>query len=301
VRTYVLSSWMALSSVAFTLFLPQMTWARPIIIGSIHLEPAAEVKRFWPLARYLANQLQSEGIDQGRVVVAQSILQMAAFLREGKVDVYIDSPFTAVAVTRLSGSKFLLRRWKMGVGEYHTVFFARKDSGISRLEDLKGKTIAFEEPFSSSGYLLPKMVLVEQGLKLVPKQAAAEAVEPDEVGYVFSYNDESTIIWVLRGKVVAGAIDNHRFLQQAKGTLENLTIISETFPIPRHIVSYRADLPHTLVDRIKEVLLQMDQQEEGRKVLEEFEKTTKFDAIPDQAMLPLLKSTTFIEAEFGQQ
>jgi hypothetical protein len=82
VRTYLSSSWMALSAAALILLLPQMTWARPISLGSIHLEPAAEVQRFWPLARYLANQLQSEGIDQGRVVVAQSILQMAAFLRE---------------------------------------------------------------------------------------------------------------------------------------------------------------------------------------------------------------------------
>jgi phosphonate transport system substrate-binding protein len=292
---------MALSAAALILLLPQITWARPISIGSIHLEPAAEVKRFWPLARYLANQLQSEGIDQGRVVVAQGVLQMAAFLREGKVDVYFDSPLTSVAVWRLSGSKFLLRRWKKGVGEYRTVIFARKDSGISRLEDLQGKIIAFEEPFSSSGYLLPKMVLVEQGFKLVPQQAATDSVEPDKVGYVFSYNDESTIIWVLRGKVVAGAIDNYSFLQQAKGTLENLTIIYETFPIPRHVVSYRADLPYNLVEKIKEVLLQMDQQEEGRKVLQEFEKTIKFDEIPNQAMLPLLKSITFIEAEFGHQ
>jgi phosphonate transport system substrate-binding protein len=292
---------MVFSSAALILLLSQLTWAAPIIIGSIHFEPAAEIKRFWPLARYLANQLQSAGIDHGRVVVAKSVFEMAAFLREGKVDLYIDSPFTSVAVSRLSGSKFLLRRWKKGVGEYHTVIFARKDSGISRLEDLRGKKIAFEEPSSSSGYLLPKMILVEQGLKLVPKQAATDAVEPDEVGYVFSYDDESTMVWVLRRQVFAGATDNHHFLGQAKGNLENLTIISETFSMPRHVVSYRADLPYKLVERLKEILLQMDQQEEGKKVLQEFEKTTKFDEIPDQAMLPLLKSRTFLEAEFGHQ
>jgi phosphonate transport system substrate-binding protein len=292
---------MALLAAAFILPLPQLTWARSLTIGSIHNEPAAEVKRFWPLARYLANQLQSAGIDQGRVVVAQSVLQMAAFLREGKVDLYLDSPFTAVAVSRLSGSKFLLRRWKMGVGEYHTVIFARMDSGISRLEDLKGKIIALEEPFSSTGYLLPKMVLGEQGLKLAPKQATTDVAEPDEVGYVFSYDDENTMVWVLRGKVLAGAIDNHHFLQQTKENLENLTVLYETFSIPRHIVGYRADLPDKLVERIKSILLQMHQQGEGRKVLQEFEKTAKFDEIPHHAMLPLLKSITFFDAEFGHQ
>jgi phosphonate transport system substrate-binding protein len=113
---------------ALVFLVPQVTWAGPITIGSIQTEPAHEVKRFLPLARYLAKQLQSEGIDQGRVVVAESIPQMATLLREGKADLFIDSPFPSVAISRLSGSKFLLRRWKKGLGEYHTVIFVRKDS-----------------------------------------------------------------------------------------------------------------------------------------------------------------------------
>lgn len=293
-----LSSWKALFYAACVVLLPHMSRAEPIRIGSIHTEPAHEFKIFSPLASYLAKQLQSEGIDQGKVVVAQSIPQMAAFLREGKVDLYIDSPFTAVAVSRLSGSKFLLRRWKKKVGEYHTVLFARKDSGIRHLADLKGKMIAFEEPFSSSGYLLPKMVLLQKGLNLVPKRAASDPVGPEEVGYVFSYNDESTMVWVLRRKVSAGALDNHRFPKMAKRNLRSLQIIHETFSMPRHIVSYRADLSPKLVARIKDVLIKMDRSKKGRKALRKFQKTTKFDDIPDQAIAPLLQSMTFIDAEF---
>jgi phosphonate transport system substrate-binding protein len=80
-----------------------------------------------------------------------------------------------------------------------------------------------------------------------------------------------------------------------------LKSIYETFSLPRQIVSYRADLPPKLVARIKEILLKMDQSEEGRKALQEFERTVKFDEIPDQAMAPLLKSMKFIEAELGLQ
>jgi phosphonate transport system substrate-binding protein len=284
---------------ALVFLVPQVAWTGPLTIGSISLEPAAEVKKFLPLAYYLAQQLQPEGIDHGRVVVADSIRQMAAFLREGKVDLYINSPFPALAVSRLSGSRLLLRRWKRGVAEYQAVIFTRQDSGISRLEDLKGKMIAFEEPFSSSGYFLPKLVLMQAGLKVVPKQEAADPVGLDEVGYVFSYTDESTMVWVLRGKVSAGAMDNHRFPTEAMGNLKSLKIIHETFAIPRHIVSYRADLSPPLVARIKEILLWMDQSEEGKKVLQAFEGTTKFDEIPEHAMDLLLKSITLIDAEFG--
>jgi hypothetical protein len=44
-----------------------------------------------------------------------------------------------MAVNRLAGSQLLLRRWKRKVGEYHTVIFAKQDSGVSRLEDQGAK------------------------------------------------------------------------------------------------------------------------------------------------------------------
>lgn len=281
------------------LLLPQGAWAKPIYIGSVHKEPMAEIQKFLPLAQYLGKQLQAERSGQGGVVVAESIPEMAAFLREGKVDLYIDSPYPSLAVGRLSGSKFLLRRWKKGVGEYHAVIFARKDSGISRLEDLKGKLIAFEEPFSSTGYFLPKLIMVQKGLKLALKKDASDPVGPAEVGYIFSLADENTMGWVLRGRAMAGAIDDQNYKKAAKGNLGSLKIVAKTFSIPRQVVSYRSDLPLKIVARIKEILLTMDQSEDGRKTLQDFENTTKFDELPNQAMAPLLKAGKFIDAELG--
>ncbi len=280
--------------------LPRLAWAGPINVGSISIEPASEIKRFLPFANYLAKQLKAEGFDQGKVVVAKSMPEMASFLKEGKVDLYIDSPFPSVAVSRLSGSKFLLRRWKKGIGEYHSVIFTNKDSGISRLEDLKGKIIAFEEPFSSSGYFIPKVALMQEGLKLVPKKDTSDPLAPAEVGYVFSRGDENTMLWVLRGKVMAGAMDNQKYPNEARGNLNSLRIVYKSSSFPRHIVSYRADLPVNLVAKIKETLIKMDQSEEGKKLLQQFEKS-KFDEIPDRSIEPLLKAGKFIDVELGLQ
>jgi phosphonate transport system substrate-binding protein len=224
---------------------------------------------------------------------------MASLLRDGKVDLHIDSPFPALAVSRLSGSRFLLRRWKKGVAEYHSVIFVKKDSDLRRLEDLKGKTLTFEEPFSSSGYIFPKMALLQEGLKLVPKTGPSESVGPEEVGYKFSLDDENTMVWVLRGKVVAGATDNHSYSEQSRENLSSLKIIYRTFSFPRHIVSHRADLPPKLVARAKEVLIKMGQSEEGREVLREFERTTKFDELPSEAVSRLLQARKFIDVEIG--
>lgn len=186
---------------------PGLAWGGTLTIGSISTEAAAEIKRFLPVARYLAERLRGEGVAQGKVVVARSIPEMGRLLREGKVDLYIDSPFPALAVSRLSGSKVFLRRWKKGVAEYHTVIFTRRDSGIERLADLRGRIISFEEPFSTSGYFVPKAIMLQQGLRMTPKKDPSGAIGPGEIGYVFSYGDETTMVWVLKGMASAGAME----------------------------------------------------------------------------------------------
>ena len=44
---------------------------------------------------------------------------------------------------------------------YHSVMVARKDSGITKIEDLKGKKLGFADPDSTSGYLVPLVTLPE--------------------------------------------------------------------------------------------------------------------------------------------
>jgi len=281
------------------LLFPAFAWAGPLNIGSISSEPVAEIRKFLPFARYLAKELQSEEIDQGKIIVANNIPQMANFLREGNVDLYIDSPFPVLAASRLSGSKFLLRRWKKGSAQYHSVIFTKNDGVISRLEDLRGKIVAFEEPFSSSGYFFPKVALMQEGFKLVPKGNASDPVGRDEVGYIFSLDDENTMVWVLRGKVVAGAMDDQSYLREARRHINSLKVVYKDPPLPRHIVSYRANLSAKLVARIKEILAKMDQSEGGKKALQDFERTTKFDDIPESSMASLLRATKFIDLELG--
>jgi phosphonate transport system substrate-binding protein len=279
---------------AFVLLLPGQASSRTITVGSVGTRPASEIKIFLPLANYLSEQLQADGVTQGQVVIAKDIAEMASLFRDGKVDIFIDSSGRSLALSRLVESKPLLRRWKKGTAEYHGLIFTKKDNAISRLEDLKGKIVAFEAPLSVTGCLLPKMILMEKGLKVV---SASTAVRADEVGYLFSDHDENTMVWVMKEKVSAGVIDNQSYLREARTNSDRLKIIDKTPSVPRHIVSFRARLPSTLVNRIKETLIQMDRSEEGRKILEHFEKTTKFDELTDQAWSPLMKLGKLIDAE----
>lgn len=42
---------------------------------------------------------------------------------------------------------------------YHSVMVARKDSGMTKLEDMKGKKLGFADPDSTSGFLVPSVTL----------------------------------------------------------------------------------------------------------------------------------------------
>ncbi len=42
---------------------------------------------------------------------------------------------------------------------YHSVMVARKDSGMTKLEDMKGKKLGFADPDSTSGFLIPSVTL----------------------------------------------------------------------------------------------------------------------------------------------
>lgn len=288
-----------LFSCAVILLSPVAALAGALRIGSISVDAAAEMKKFLPLGNYLAEHLQPEGIEQGTVVVARSVSEMAGLLKEGKVDIYIDSPFPALAVSRLSESKLLLRRWKKGVGEYRSVLFARADGRIHRVEDLKGGTVAFEEPFSTTGYFLPKMGLVQRGFQLIPKTDPAEPVGADETGYVFANDDENIAVWVLRGKVAAGAMDDQSFPRKMGAQLRSVKILETSPPVPRQIVSIRADLSPQLVSKIRDILLGMDRSDEGKKALQRFERTTKFDELPPSSKALFSQWTRWVERELG--
>jgi phosphonate transport system substrate-binding protein len=288
------------SLVAVILLLPRLACAGPITLGFITSSPIEEGRRLSPLVNYLARQLKSEGIGEGNVVPANSIEAMSSLLRTSQADIYIDSFFPTMAVSRLSGSKLLLRGWKDGGSDYKSVIFTRKDSRITILEHLGGKVIAFDEPFSSSGYFVPKVELMKIAFQVLPDRPGGGPVRGDEVRYVFSRGDTNTIYMVAKGEVAAGAVDDQNYRAVAKN-LDNLKILHETASFPRQIVSHRADFPVNLVTKIKNVLSNMTRTLEGRKILVEFDNTAKFDEIPAPTHDLMIGLKKYVEAELKPQ
>lgn len=287
--------------IAANLFWSSSSAARDIVIGSIAKDIAEEIAVFQPLADYLGARLGDFGIDRGRVVVTENMPEMADLIRKQKVDIYIDSPFPSLWVSARAHTRLQLRRWKGGRAEYRSVILVHRDSDIAGLSELKGKSIAFEDAYSTSGYLLPKAAFVHSGLDPVQIRDMSGPVRPGRVGYIFSYEMENTLALLLRKRITAAGIGSHEFDSLRPWEREQVRVIHRTWAVPRHVVSIRASLDQRLADRISAILKDMENSGEGRQVLNHFEQTTRFDDIPADARTTLEELRPLVMEELAKE
>jgi phosphonate transport system substrate-binding protein len=274
-----------------------------LTFGSVSLNPAQEFQVFRPFASFVAARLHHVGIGGGRVEIAGSLSEMVEMLRNGRVDVFIDSPFPATFVWTHGQMTPILRRWKRGVDTYRSVVFARADNGVDSVAELAGQMIAFGEPFSTTGFLMPKAALASAGLRLVHYADPAASVPGTRVGYVFSNDAENTIFWVLKGKVSAGAVNADYYEALADELTDELHVLHLTPAVPRNVVCVRNGLDSELVKAMQEVLLEMHLDEGGRAALLHFQQTSRFDLFPggaDQDLSEIKKLLPHVEEDFGQ-
>jgi phosphonate transport system substrate-binding protein len=256
--------------------------AKTITLGIVAPMNQKEVEEhFRDFVRYVARKLSSVPAIEGRIVVAPTQSGLANLLTEQKVDFYMESPYPTYLINNVYGAgKLLLRRWKGGMAEYHALIFTKKNSETRRLEDLRGKIIAFEDPGSTSGHFLPKFFLSRRGFKLSEKTRIEPNVSPGEVGYIFVYSRDKIVDLVLIKSVAAGAFSNDDYATLDERKKSDITILAETDRLPRHLLSIRRDLAPVLVNRLEKLLLSMHQDPEGRLILQRTDGTTKFDALP---------------------
>ena len=127
-----------------------------------------------------------DGVIQG---LLGGTLDMAWLGASGYAKIYLDDPEAVTPV--------LVKVNVDGSIGYHSIGFARKDSGITSLEDMKGKKFGFGDPNSTSGYLIPSIE--------IPQQTGATMENGDYFGeVVFTGGHEQTIVAVNNGDVDGG-------------------------------------------------------------------------------------------------
>jgi len=173
-------------------------------------------------------------------------------LRSKRLDVAYLGPFSYVLGTTVADIEAfaVAETKKAGRTSYHSLIVARKDSGITTVADLKGKTFAFVDPSSTSGHLFPKAGLIKAGFN----------PDKDFGRVIFSGSHDSNAVAVQNKKVDAVAIAD-RILDAAfaKGLAkrEDLVVVWTSDPIPESPTVWRKDLDPALKKRVQAAFLEV--------------------------------------------
>jgi phosphonate transport system substrate-binding protein len=166
------------------------------------------------------------------------------------------------------------------VAEYRSLIVSAKDSGVDRLESLRGKKIAFEDPESTSGYFLPKFFLQRNGFKLAPATDTVSQASPTTITYIFAGTTDKLLELVLAKQVSAGSISDDDFSLLEAQKKDRLNVLAQTDLLPRHLVSVRKDLSREASERLAAILQDMHDDTSGRQILSKMDNTMKFDNLP---------------------
>ncbi|MEP3046228.1 MAG: phosphate/phosphite/phosphonate ABC transporter substrate-binding protein [Roseibium sp.] len=255
-------------------------FAETLVVGSISSNIKKETGRFAPLTAYLAEELQDAGISEVEIKVLPNSETMSEALIAGDVDLFIDSPLIAAQMVRSADAVPMLRRWKDGVPEYHSVIMIAADSSIENLNDLTGKLVAFQHADSSSGFVIPAAHLKQAGLSLVEIDSVRGGVSKGQTGFVFSGSDKYSVTLLSKGWVDAAGTDNKTYEEMNRDNPGKFRVLSRSVSVPRHVVLHAAHMEPELVSKISGVLMDAETLPSGQKMLKEFDNTVKFDPFP---------------------
>jgi phosphonate transport system substrate-binding protein len=175
-------------------------------------------------------------------------------LRNGDADISFMGALPYVLAHDQTGAEVILAEVYRGSPVYTGRIFVRKDSGIETLEDLRGKSIAFADPISESGYLYPLDLFVQAGYL-----ARDEDPQSFFSNVYFAGGYQQSLQAVINGFVDAAGASQYAELLVTPNQLEELTWIAESAPIPSHVVLARPGLDPSRVEAFKQVMLKLNE------------------------------------------
>lgn len=148
-------------------------------------------------------------------------------------------------------------------GEYRGLIISRPGEGIRELEDLRGRSFAFVEEQSTSGYLFPLATLIRAGID----------PETDFSSYDFLNRHDRVVQSVRDGSHDAGAIYNDARLQEFESRRQadrKLPVLIRTRPIPTSPITVSGSFAENhpdLVDKFVRVMTSLHENQRGRSIL----------------------------------
>ena len=233
-----------------------------LIFAYTPVEDPSVYREVW--AEFLDHMAEATGKDVQFFPVQSNAAQIEA-MRAGRLHVAgFNTGSNPIAVACAGFRPFAMMAGADGSFGYEMEIITHPDSGIEKIEDLKGKSLAFTAQTSNSGFKAPSALLkAEYGM------VAGEDFEAE-----FSGKHDNSILGVANRDYLAGAIANSvksRMIERDVVSEDDFKVLytSQTFPTTGYGTVY--NLKPELQDKIKEAFFSFDW--EGTGLEEEFSKS----------------------------
>ncbi len=254
---------------------------------TLGMVPSREAERIVDTLEPLAQMLSAKLLIPVETFVSTNYVGLVEAMGTGRVDIGFFGPAAMVQAVDRYGAQIILASVRRGATTYKSQFNVRCDSGIDSFDDLAGKTIAFVDPGSASGYQFPFVFLKTQ-----------YGIDPNsDMTAIFAGSHDAAVLAVYNGDVdVATSFNDARSAIEGDfpDVFEKVCVLGFTSDIPNDGVAVRSGLDSNLVMQIQQALVEIAGTEEGQALTEELFNVTGFAPI-DPAVYDVVRD---VSAEF---
>ncbi len=224
------------------------------------LTPSQDTEVVLAGAEAIAQHIEDQtGIVINSVVATDFTAQVEAIC-SGEAQMAAINTFGYVRAAERGCVDAALASERFGATTYAGQIITQAGSDISSIADVAGKTFCRPDPGSTSGWVIPSLLMYEAGID--PEADLAEIV--DAGGH------DGVVVAVYNGDCDAGST-----FEDARGlveddfpdVLEKVVVVQTTAPIPNDSVAFRPDFPAEMRDQIVAALLMLNETDEGVELL----------------------------------
>jgi len=224
--------------------------------------PSVDAKVIEASSKVFHEWLEKNTPYKYQVAIPQSFIAVVEAFGSKQADVASINTFGYILANDKYQAEARLTVLRHGLATYQAQFIAKEGGPIKTLADFAGKKVAFVDPSSTSGFLLPKKILNDKGIK--PGQE------------VFAMKHDGVVSMIYQGQVEGGATfyspphegeitDARRLVKTQYPDVEKkIKIVELTDAIPNDPIIFRKDMPEEMKKVISEAFMKFVSTPEGR-------------------------------------
>jgi phosphonate transport system substrate-binding protein len=237
--------------------------------------PSGETERVTSGAQSVVDLLEAETDLHFEIRVATEYAGAIEAMCSDPAEAHISSlaTFAYVLAADRGCAEAALLSVRFGSATYNGQFLVRSDSGLSELGDLAGKTFCRPDPLSTSGWVIPSIML--RGAGVDPDTGLAQIVDAG--------SHDGVAAGVYNGDCDVGAtyVDARSTIEEDyPDVMEQTMVIALEPDIPNDGVQFIPSLDQEIKDKIVAGLLAIAQTDEGKVALDtayQWQELTKAD------------------------